>query len=49
MELELYSGGLLKKSKKQFKYFKKFKTKILDVDNFEIYNPIKSQFKIGIF
>jgi hypothetical protein len=48
MELELY-GGRLKKVKMQFKYFKKFKTKILDVDNFEIYNPIKSQFKISVF
>jgi hypothetical protein len=38
---------LKKKSKMQFKCFKKIKTKILDVvDNFEIYNPAKSQLKI---
>jgi hypothetical protein len=34
-----------KESKTQVKCFKKFKTKILDVDNFEIYNPAKSQLK----
>jgi hypothetical protein len=33
-------------SKKQFKCFKTIKTKIVDVDNFEIYNSAKSQFKI---
>jgi hypothetical protein len=35
-----------KKSKMQFKCFKKNLNKILDADNFEIHNPAKSQFKI---
>jgi hypothetical protein len=46
MELELYGGCFKKKSKTQFKYFKKIEMKILDVDNFEIYNSAKSRFKI---
>jgi hypothetical protein len=36
----------LKKMRTQFKCFKKIETKILDVDNFGIYNPAKSHFKI---
>jgi hypothetical protein len=35
-----------KKSKMAFKCFKKIETKILDLDNVQIYKPAKSQFKI---
>jgi hypothetical protein len=46
MELELHGGLFFKKFKKVLKCFKKIETKILHVDNVEIYKIVKSQFKI---
>jgi hypothetical protein len=43
MELELH-GGCLKKHNLNFS--KKSNKKILDIDNFEIYNPAKSHFSV---
>jgi hypothetical protein len=46
MELQLHGGCSFKIFKNGIYCFKKIETKILEVDNFEIYNPVKSQFKI---
>jgi hypothetical protein len=46
MELKLYGGCLKKIQKRYLNVSKKIKMKILDVDNFEIYNSAKSRFKI---
>jgi hypothetical protein len=47
MELELH-GALFfwKNQKRNFNVSEKSKWKILDVDNIEIYKPVKSQFQI---